>query len=258
MDYALTWLETVLLDAGLKVAPTEGWRRRGRREMGRVDGVICHHTATTAKGNMPTLGTLIKGRVDVSGPLAQLGLARDGTFYLIAAGAANHAGAGDGLYRTISGNTHYIGIEAENPLPYSATWPDIQMDAYRRGVAAILSHLDLGAGACIAHKEYAPSRKPIDPAFDMREFRLAVAAIMEGRTEIRPQIPAVDPVTNRPTLRRGMTGDRVGDLQQALGLTVDREFGARTEATVRAFQRQHGMVPDGIVGPRTWKALERG
>jgi len=28
-----------------------------------------------------------------------------------------------------------------------------------------------------------------------------------------------------------------------------------TEAAVRRFQRAHGMVPDGIVGPKTWQKL---
>ena len=37
---------------------------------------------------------------------------------------------------------------------------------------------------------------------------------------------------------------------------VDGDFGAITEAAVRAFQESHGLTPDGIVGPLTWSALE--
>ena len=44
MAFALTWLPKVLLDAGLKVAEVDGWKDRGRSEMGQVKGVICHHT----------------------------------------------------------------------------------------------------------------------------------------------------------------------------------------------------------------------
>jgi peptidoglycan hydrolase-like protein with peptidoglycan-binding domain len=32
---------------------------------------------------------------------------------------------------------------------------------------------------------------------------------------------------------------------------VDGLFGGRTEAAVCAFQRAYGLVPDGIVGPKT-------
>ena len=62
---------------------------------------------------MPSLDTLIQGRSDLPGPLAQLGLGRDGTYYVIAAGKCNHAGAGSWKGVT-SGNTDFIGIEAEN------------------------------------------------------------------------------------------------------------------------------------------------
>src|SRR5262245_62937115 len=96
--YALTWLPAVLEAAGLKVAEVPGWRERGRADMPNVRGVMCHHTATARGGNMPTLELLVAGRAaangapGLAGPLAQLGLGRDGTFYVIAAGRANHAG----------------------------------------------------------------------------------------------------------------------------------------------------------------------
>ena len=80
MAFSLTWLAEVLEEAGLKVAEQPGWRTRGRGPMGTVRGVICHHTAGPAKGIMPSLSLITNGRPDLSGPLAQLGLGRDGTF----------------------------------------------------------------------------------------------------------------------------------------------------------------------------------
>jgi len=36
---------------------------------------------------------------------------------------------------------------------------------------------------------------------------------------------------------------------------VDGIFGAETNAAVRTFQGGHGLVVDGIVGPKTWRSL---
>jgi peptidoglycan hydrolase-like protein with peptidoglycan-binding domain len=38
-------------------------------------------------------------------------------------------------------------------------------------------------------------------------------------------------------------------------VAVDGEFGPRTRRAVVAFQRHHGLVPDGIVAERTWGTL---
>lgn len=258
MSFALTWLPKALLDAGLKVAEVPGWEDRGRAEMGLVMGVICHHTAGPLKGNMPTLRTLVEGRDDLAGPLSQLGLGRDGTFYVVAAGRCNHAGAGS--WRGITtGNSSFIGIEAEN-TGTGERWPDVQMDAYRRGVAAILNATHRPVDFCVGHKEWAPGRKD-DPDFDMGDFRLKVNAIMSGQAPAPVLIPAVetqsDSVPNpRPTLRRGDVNDLVKIVQAKCQVAADGIFGATTEAAVREFQRKAMLVPDGIVGPKTWRSLD--
>ena len=265
MAYSLVWLPEVLRAAGLKVAECDGWQTRGHGEMGKVLGVLCHHTATPGKrGNMPTLNTLIKGRPDLPGPLSQLGLGRDGTYYIIAAGKCNHAGKG--IWQGITaGNSHFIGFEAENTGGHDdLPWPEVQLDAYHRGVAAILKHIGKGAEFCAGHKEYAlPKGRKTDPYIDMNEFRAKVDAILQGTAKPPVLIPAVEPPKpdkpiGRATLRRGMDNDPelVKILQAKLRLTPDGNFGPKTEVGVRAFQTSKKAVPDGIVGPKTWAMLD--
>lgn len=254
MPFALSWLAEVLEGASLKVAEQPGWRARGRADMPNPRGVMCHHTAGPAQGNMPSLGVITNGRDDLPGPLAQLGLGRDGTYYIVAAGRANHAGAGNWQGIT-TGNSSFIGIEAENTGRNSDPWPAVQLDAYAHGVAAILKHMGADANMCCGHKEYAlpMGRKP-DPTFDMTQFRLTVASIMAGAAPAPMIVPAVDGA-GRPTLRRGTRGEPVERIQRAVGIAVDGIFGGGTEAAVREFQRRHDLVPDGIVGPRTWASM---
>jgi peptidoglycan hydrolase-like protein with peptidoglycan-binding domain len=56
--------------------------------------------------------------------------------------------------------------------------------------------------------------------------------------------------------------DAVKELQTNLNnfgfdLPVNGIFSAETEASVRQFQQDHGLVSDGVVGPLTWSALEQ-
>lgn len=65
----------------------------------------------------------------------------------------------------------------------------------------------------------------------------------------------------RPTLKKGDRGDEVKALQTLLNrlgyiLDVDGAFGSKTEEAVKDFQRQNGLTVDGIVGPKTWTALD--
>jgi N-acetylmuramoyl-L-alanine amidase len=53
-----------------------------------------------------------------------------------------------------------------------------------------------------------------------------------------------------------MTGQAVKNIQKALKMQrIDGIFGPETFNNVRAFQVKKGLVPDGEVGPKTWKAL---
>jgi hypothetical protein len=165
-----TWLADVCRSFGLRVIETPGWQTRGRADF-EPRGIVCHHTAGPATGNMPSLRTLVNGRADLPGPLCNVGLARDGTVVVVAAGTANHAGRGS--WRGVSANRHVIGIEAENDG--SQPWPDVQLREYQRLCAAMLRHLGLPAEAVCGHREWAGPRKPDPHSVDMNAFRAAVA-----------------------------------------------------------------------------------
>lgn len=76
--------------------------------------------------------------------------------------------------------------------------------------------------------------------------------------------PSPTPEPEKPTLRRGSKGEYVTLAQTELiqkgydcgSFGADGQFGAATEKAVRAFQKQHGLTVDGVIGPKTWAALD--
>jgi hypothetical protein len=133
--------------------------------------VLCHHTASPTTSTLDTNLYVVKnGNAVAPGPIAQVMLWRDGTYYAIAAGKANHAGAGGPFSDWLPasspsnslGNDRLIGIEAVNN-GMGEPWSDAMLDAYEIGVAAILKHLGWDESRVLTHHEWAPSRK-IDPA----------------------------------------------------------------------------------------------
>lgn len=80
-----------------------------------------------------------------------------------------------------------------------------------------------------------------------------------GPPTSRPPAPAQHPYPGR-TKRVGSRGDAVQMIQAELSsngwpLEADGIYGRMTKSAVVSFQQTHGLVPDGIVGPKTWSVL---
>lgn len=203
----LTDLADILRDAGLTVTETPGWRQRGRGPMSGIRTIVCHHTggpSTPADGKpFPSLTVIRDGRdlgtpTELRGPLAQLGLAFDGTWHVIAAGRANHAGR---VRHPDWANEWAIGIEAQNNG--RDPWPQAQLDSYARGCAALVRAYRLTVEDVRGHKEICdPPGRKTDPSFDMTQFRDHVKQYVEE--DGMPGIPELlaapldDAATDRP------------------------------------------------------------
>jgi hypothetical protein len=53
-------------------------------------------------------------------------------------------------------------------------------------------------------------------------------------------------------IKKGSKGESVRTLQDFLKITVDGNFGPKTESAVKSYQKKNGLVVDGVVGPKTW------
>jgi hypothetical protein len=85
------------------------------------------------------------------------------------------------------------------------------------------------------------------------------AAKPADKPEAKPQTQT----PTKPTLRKGSQGENVKLLQKnlnALGYDcgkVDGDFGSNTLKEVKKFQGDKGLKVDGIVGAKTWAALDK-
>ena len=172
-------LPDVVAGAGLDVVLVSGWERRGYDFPTMPELVIGHHTASNRRsGNMPSLGILRDGRSDLPGPLCQVGLARDATVYVVAAGKANHAGPG--RWGSITRSEQTVGIEAEND-GLGEPWPADQLLAYDVLSAALLDYLGQPATMFCGHREWAlpAGRKPDPAGINLVAMRRRIARLLD-------------------------------------------------------------------------------
>jgi N-acetylmuramoyl-L-alanine amidase len=161
----MTRIPSDLARFGLKVELLPGWETRGSSSFAPA-GVTDHWTAgprgTTGR---PSLNVVTNGRPGIPGPLCNIYFARDATCVVVAAGRANHAGAGG--FRGLVGNSAVYGIEAE--CGGDGDWTPAQRQNYPRLNAALLSGLGRDHSWAHGHNEWAPTRK-----IDIRDIIVAV------------------------------------------------------------------------------------
>ena len=266
----LTNLAAVMRRTGLDVVEVKDWQTRGHGGFVAVDGVVDHHTAGPVEGDYPSLTTVTRGRVGLAGPLANLGIGRTGRVFVIAAGVAWHAGQ---VKAVTYSNPRRIGIEVEatgrDGVP--TDWPPVQLDALARVNAACALEWHFDEGDCLGHKEVCwPAGRKIDPhPISMDAVRAGTARAIAWLSDVtrgEPRQPPVVPSGPRPVLSAGNRGSAVAQLQRRLAATgwgavddlVTAEFDHGTARAVLGVQVAAGLLADGIVGPRTWAALDRG
>jgi hypothetical protein len=177
----LRWLPSTLRAAGLTVVEEVGWVTRGHPTPLRARAVVLHHDASTPG---PTPGA-VKYLVDGYGSGvdrhydAQVWVDRAGTWHMVAAGAAQHAGPGTGwgAIRPGLGNQDSFGVETDHTV--GEAWPPKQLASIRRGLAAICARLGWDpTTTVVGHKEYAPGRKQDPAGIDMSQLRRAVTDLV--------------------------------------------------------------------------------
>lgn len=238
-----TWLADVLTAAGLTIKPYPGWETRGRNDFEPV-GLIWHHTVTSPNTADTTVDRMlaVTGSSTTPAPLCNYSTNRDGTISIIAAGTANHGGAGG--WQGKSGNRLFLGDEMKNRGTNTLEpWPAVQLESARVAAAAVLDHIRRDASWLCGHKEYAlpPGRKSDPHTLVMDSERARVAALMEN---------GVDEMT----LKRGDSGNAVNFFQNCLntwrpeaGLIVGSPFDTKMEGVVKNYQGASDLPQTGEI-----------
>lgn len=171
MSRYLTEMADVIRAAGVPVVEQEGWQTRARSSGGYADGrpwcVMWHHTASAPGADPASDAAYMSYNADAA-PIANILLARDGTAWILAAGATNTNGSGNamtfsrGTVPADSMNTYAIGMEIQNS-GVGEPYPAVQMDNAFAVSLALCAAYGLTPDDICTHSVYAPSRK-IDPA----------------------------------------------------------------------------------------------
>ena len=228
-----------------------------------ADGVT-HHEADSYNFLIGRDGTITPGK---HAPEAQIPPLRKGSY-------AAH---------TLNANGNRIGVALDamgdaNERPFRAgRFPitELQLDVLVTFVAdlCLKYRIPVTRRTVLSHAEVQPTlgirqngKWDISwlPGMDAPGDPVAVGDQLRARILAAMGQPAIEPVAFTPVLRRGSKGDAVRRLQELLTGQghvlgkVDGDFGERTDAAVRIFQKLEQLKPDGIVGAQTWAKLNKG
>jgi hypothetical protein len=244
----LTDLADVLRAAGLTVVEYAGWTTRARSSGGYADGrpwaFLWHHTASqTTPANDASY--MCNGSPDR--PIANLLIPRDGSVWVLAAGATNTNGKGGPLAMsrgTVPAdcmNEYAVSAELANAGTGVEPYPVAQIDAAFAASVAVCQWLGLDPGDVANHQTWAPTRK-IDPApADAVEGpwrpRSSTSSGTWHQDDVRAECRRR--AANQPPEVPDMTDEQAAQLAQVLDL-VQRQ--AQSDAV------WHQTVPDPVTG----------
>ena len=170
-------LPAALARRGLTVEVVPGWATRSAGSFN-PRGAVAHWTAGPARSRTrPSLNVVTNGRPGLRGPLCNVYLDRRGIAVVVAAGRANHAGAGS--WRGLVGNSAVFGTEAE------AAGPD-DWTADPRVNAAYCDLGGFGPEMICGHSEWAGPRKQDINGYTTDQLRTQVADILAGGDDDMP------------------------------------------------------------------------
>ena len=204
------WLADEYRKAGLKVVEIDGWKNRGRpASTGNFDprgAKTNHHTGTktSATNKAPTLRTVIEGRSDLPGPLAQKVIGFDGTVYVVAAGRCNHAGkvgkrGVTGMPYGADGNALALGDEVDTNG--TQVLNKEQRAALAKVNAVDLMHFDRGTSYAHRHQDISGTGKWDIGSLTTAQVRADAAAAIKALST-----PPPPPVTTHTRWATRATG----------------------------------------------------
>lgn len=275
-------LVSILRAEGVKVVEYGSWRTHNRNHKGSfgpINGVIIHHTVSS--GTDASVRLCYDGYAELPGPLCHGVIAKDGTVYLISAGRANHAGAGDADVlaavaderalpapndRNADGNTHFYGFECVNLGNGADPWPDAQLDAIERASAAICRANGWSAASVIGHKEWTNQKQ--DPrGFSMTTMRERIDRRLATKPGKPVPAPKFEPFPGADFFKRYPRSPIVTAMGRRLVAEGCSAYSSGpgpqfTTADIRSYakwqrkQGYSGTAADGWPGRKSWDALK--
>lgn len=214
------WLDDIAREVGVNASILPGYETRGA-SMSSIEAIVWHATATGLNWSDLRVAELLRdgrtGANALAGPLAQMGPARDGTFWLVASGRCNHNGYGQFGNQT-------LGLEFFNPND-GTPLTDAQLTAGYKMTAGILRKIGRGPERLFDHKGTDPRRKVDVVGLRMENVRAAVALHM--LTQSGYVAPKPKPIPTSFTVqRRGLRLVAMKEPLMRLTLTTQLdEFG---------------------------------
>jgi N-acetyl-anhydromuramyl-L-alanine amidase AmpD len=221
---------------------------RGRYHGGalKADAIVLHHTAGHKAGDLAVLSGATKRGVSIHYYVAQ-----DGTVYPMVplTERAWHAGVSF-LGGRWSLNSWTVGVELENLGREAYTLTQLM------ALDAVIALIDSSLGRAVpiySHAEVAwPRGRKVDPGpqFPLGAYKLYRRHLAPVAPTPKPSAKPKPPV--KPILALGSRNSWVKRVQAHIGARCDGVFGQQTLRLLKRYQKKHGLVADGVAGPKTY------